>query len=114
MAGAGTGSRPCAVRTRPPPTFMGDATTLLAEWAGVEASVQESAHVDLQREIAELTQSAKVSRGSQQTLYFLGPEGTVTPVPVTVGATDGTLTSVRGPGVEAGRKVVTSELAPPT
>lgn len=42
--------------------LMGDATALMAEWAGVEASVQESAHVDLQREIAELTQSAKVSR----------------------------------------------------
>jgi HlyD family secretion protein len=66
------------------------------------------------RMLQQRTKSAKVSRGSQQTLYFLGPEGTVTPVPVTVGATDGTLTSVKGPGVEAGRKVVTSELAQPT
>jgi HlyD family secretion protein len=66
------------------------------------------------RMLQQRTKNAKVSRGSQQTLYFLGPEGTVTPVPVTVGATDGTFTSVKGPGVEAGRKVVTSELAQPT
>ena len=66
------------------------------------------------RMLQQRTKSAKVNRGSQQTLYFLGPEGTVTPVPVTVGATDGTFTSVKGPGVEAGRKVVTSELAQPT
>ncbi|HET7203844.1 MAG TPA: efflux RND transporter periplasmic adaptor subunit [Steroidobacteraceae bacterium] len=66
------------------------------------------------RLLPQRTKSAKVSRGSQQTLYVLGAGGELTPVLVTVGATDGTLTSVGGPGVEAGRKVVTGELAQPT
>jgi hypothetical protein len=39
-----------------------DAVELAGEWAGVEASVQESAHADLQKEINELQQSAASAR----------------------------------------------------
>jgi HlyD family secretion protein len=56
--------------------------------------------------------SARSTRGSQQTVYVLGAEGEPTPLLVTVGATDGSVTSVQGPGVEAGLEVITSELAP--
>jgi HlyD family secretion protein len=57
--------------------------------------------------------TARASRGSQQTIYVLGPEGEPQPLAVTVGASDGTLTVVTGPGVEPGLEVITSELAPP-
>ena len=56
--------------------------------------------------------SARATRGSQQTIYVLGAEGQPEPLQVTVGATNGTVTSVTGPGVEPGLVVVTSELAP--
>lgn len=39
-----------------------DAAELAADWSGVEAHVQESAHQSLQKEIAELESSAKASR----------------------------------------------------
>lgn len=39
-----------------------DAAELAGEWAGVEAQVQENAHADLQKEIDELTASAKAAR----------------------------------------------------
>ncbi|MBL8914328.1 MAG: hypothetical protein JNM17_26720 [Archangium sp.] len=39
-----------------------DAAELAGEWAGVEAQVQENAHADLQKEIEELTKSAKAAR----------------------------------------------------
>jgi HlyD family secretion protein len=55
--------------------------------------------------------TARAARGSQQTIYVLGPEGEPQPLPVTVGASDGTLTVVTGPGVEPGLEVITSELA---
>jgi HlyD family secretion protein len=57
--------------------------------------------------------NAKVSRGSQQALYVLDEKGEPQPLLVTVGATNGTVTSVSGPQVEAGLQVVTSELAQP-
>lgn len=41
-----------------------DAAELAGEWAGVEAQVQENAHADLQKEIEELTKSAKAARDS--------------------------------------------------
>ena len=41
-----------------------DAAELAGEWAGVEAQVQENAHADLQKEIDELTASAKAARDS--------------------------------------------------
>lgn len=39
-----------------------DAAELAGEWAGVEAQVQENAHAELQKEIDELTKSAKAAR----------------------------------------------------
>ena len=39
-----------------------DAADLAGEWAGVEAQVHENAHADLQKEIDELTRSAKAAR----------------------------------------------------
>ena len=39
-----------------------DAAELAGEWAGVEAQVQENAHAELQKEIDELTASAKAAR----------------------------------------------------
>lgn len=39
-----------------------DAAELAGEWAGVEAQVHEHAHADLQKEIEELTKSAKAAR----------------------------------------------------
>lgn len=39
-----------------------DAAELAGEWAGVEAQVHENAHADLQKEIEELTKSAKAAR----------------------------------------------------
>lgn len=39
-----------------------DAGELAGEWAGVEAQVQETAHVELQKEIEELQKSAKAAR----------------------------------------------------
>ena len=39
-----------------------DAAELAADWSGVEAHVQESAHQSLQKDIAELESSAKTSR----------------------------------------------------
>lgn len=39
-----------------------DAASLAGEWAGVESSVQENAHADLQKEINELTRSAAAAR----------------------------------------------------
>ena len=56
--------------------------------------------------------TARASRGSQQTIYLLGPEGDPQPLAVTVGASDGTVTTVSGPGVQPGLEVITSELAP--
>lgn len=41
-----------------------DAAELAGEWAGVEAQVHENAHADLQKEIDELTKSAKAARDS--------------------------------------------------
>jgi HlyD family secretion protein len=56
--------------------------------------------------------TTRASRGSQQTIYVLGPEGEPQPIAVTVGASDGTVTSVSGPGLQPGLEVITSELAP--
>jgi hypothetical protein len=42
--------------------LMKDASDLLAEWSGVEASAQESAHADLKREIDELHAGADAAR----------------------------------------------------
>jgi uncharacterized protein YukE len=39
-----------------------DAAELAGEWAGVEAQVHENAHADLQKEIEELTRSARAAR----------------------------------------------------
>ncbi|HXW10222.1 MAG TPA: efflux RND transporter periplasmic adaptor subunit [Steroidobacteraceae bacterium] len=58
--------------------------------------------------------TTRASRGSQQTIYVLGPDGEPQPLAVTVGASDGTVTSVSGPGLQPGLEVITSELAPPT
>ena len=55
--------------------------------------------------------SAKVSRGTLQTLYVVGEDGQPKPLQVTAGATNGSLTVVSGGGIEAGLAVITGELA---
>lgn len=55
--------------------------------------------------------SARVSRGTQQTLYVLGKDGEPQALQVTAGATDGSVTSVSGQGVTPGLAVITGELA---
>lgn len=57
--------------------------------------------------------SARVSRGTLQTIYILGADGTPQPLQVTAGASNGSVTSISGPGVKAGLVVITSELAAP-
>lgn len=55
--------------------------------------------------------SARVSRGTQQTLYLLGQDGEPQALQVTAGASDGSVTSVSGEGVKPGLTVITGELA---
>lgn len=57
------------------------------------------------------TKQAKIAKGTQQTIYRLGAGGLPAPLLVTVGASNGTLTSVAGDGLKAGDTVITGALA---
>jgi len=56
-------------------------------------------------------QQVTIGRGSVKTIYVDEGDGTLKPVQVTVGDTDGTRTIVSGAGIRAGMRVVTGELA---
>lgn len=53
-----------------------------------------------------------IGRGSRQTLYVLGADGTPTPVQVVVGESNGSLTEVTGGELREGQEVITARLAP--
>jgi HlyD family secretion protein len=53
-----------------------------------------------------------IGRGSRQTVYVLGDDGSPKPVQVTVGETNGSETEVSGAELKEGQKVVTGRLAP--
>lgn len=53
----------------------------------------------------------QIGRGSRQTIFTPGVDGSVTSVPVTVGASNGNWTIVSGEGVSAGLEVITGMLA---
>ncbi|WP_315761392.1 efflux RND transporter periplasmic adaptor subunit [Sphingomonas sp. Y38-1Y] len=55
--------------------------------------------------------SATIGRGSQQTVYILGDDGTPQPVRVTVGESDGQVTEILSGGLRPGMKIVTGQLA---
>ena len=57
------------------------------------------------------TKQAKIARGTRQTIYLLGADGSPNPISVRTGASNGTLTSVTGEGLTVGAKVITGELA---
>jgi HlyD family secretion protein len=60
------------------------------------------------------TKSAKLGRGTRQTLQVLGPDGKPVPLEVTTGESDGSVTVVTGKGLREGLEVITSELANPS
>lgn len=55
--------------------------------------------------------NAKIARGTQQTIYLLDAKGNPEAMLVTVGASNGTLTSVSGDGLKLGAVVITGALA---
>ena len=55
--------------------------------------------------------SASVSRGAKQTVYVKGADGTPTPVSVTTGETNGTMTEITGGDLKPGMDVITGQLA---
>lgn len=57
------------------------------------------------------TQEATIGRGSRQTVYVQGEDGTLTPLPVEVVALSGSDAAVRGEGLAAGQAVVTGLMA---
>ena len=59
----------------------------------------------------ERTKQAKIWKGTQQTIYILGADGTPQPVLVTAGFSNGTLTSVTASDLKPGDKVITGLLA---
>jgi HlyD family secretion protein len=59
----------------------------------------------------EEPKNADVSRGGRQQLWVADWNGTPKAIPVTIGHSDGSLTEVSGPGVRAGLRVITGQLA---
>ncbi len=57
-------------------------------------------------------QQVTIGRGARQTLYALGADGTLDPVEVVVGNTDGARTIVTGDALAQGLQIVTGTLAP--
>ncbi|CAN5549803.1 efflux RND transporter periplasmic adaptor subunit [soil metagenome] len=55
--------------------------------------------------------SATVGRGGKQTVYIKGTDGTPTPISVTTGETNGSLTEVTGGDLKPGMEVITGQLA---
>jgi HlyD family secretion protein len=58
----------------------------------------------------EQPKNAAVSRGAQQQLWVVGPDGQPKPITVMVGFTNGSLTQVSGRGVHPGLQVITGQL----
>jgi HlyD family secretion protein len=56
------------------------------------------------------SQTADFGRGARRQIWIADAKGKLSPLTVTTGDTDGTLTEVSGPGVEPGLKVVTGQL----
>jgi HlyD family secretion protein len=54
--------------------------------------------------------NAAVSRGAQQQLWVVGPDGRPKPITVMVGFTNGSLTQVSGRGMHPGLQVITGQL----
>ncbi len=54
---------------------------------------------------------AQIGRGTKQTVYSIGEDGTPSAIAVIAGASNGTVTIVTGQGLAAGTKVITGELA---
>lgn len=54
---------------------------------------------------------ATLSRGAQQTVYVLGADGQPSPVRITTGNSDGSVTEVTGGGLRSGMTVITGQLA---
>ena len=57
------------------------------------------------------TRTAKLDRGSQQTIYVKGADGTPQPVQITTGDTDGTMTEVLSGNLQPGAQVIIGQLA---
>lgn len=55
--------------------------------------------------------SATITRGSQQTIYVLGPDGQPQPIQITTGNSNGSHTEVTGGGLKPGMQVITGQLA---
>ena len=55
--------------------------------------------------------TATVGRGGTQTVYVKGADGTPTPVQITTGDTDGSMTQVLSGGLKPGAQVITGQLA---
>jgi HlyD family secretion protein len=55
--------------------------------------------------------SATIGRGGKQTVYVKGADGKPTPVSVTTGETNGTMTEVTGGDLKPGMEVITGQLA---
>ena len=60
------------------------------------------------------SQSADFGRGARRQVWVQDAKGKLSPLAVTTGDTDGTMTEISGPGVQPGLKVVTGQLAAPT
>ena len=57
------------------------------------------------------TRTAKLDRGSQQTIYVKGADGTPQPVQITTGDTNGTMTEVLSGNLQPGAQVIIGQLA---
>ncbi len=55
--------------------------------------------------------SASVSRGGKQTIYIKGADGKPTPIGITTGETNGTMTEVTGGDLKPGMEIITGQLA---
>jgi HlyD family secretion protein len=61
--------------------------------------------------VAGQEKTATIGRGSQQQVYVVNDDGTPRAVRVTIGSSNGTLTTVTAPGLKAGTRVITGRLA---
>lgn len=61
--------------------------------------------------VAGQTKTATIGRGSRQLVYVVNADGTPRAIRVTIGSSNGTLTSVTAPGLKSGMQVITGHLA---
>jgi HlyD family secretion protein len=80
--------------------------------ADVGSTASGVTSVLMPRRLRSGTQAAglNIGRGSHQTIYILGNDGTLLPISVHVGDSNGSQTEVSGKGLAAGLKVVTGQL----